>query len=124
MINLNTYIQEALIKKDTKLRSSRSANWSILNAHKGDLIQWNGLELFFTYKGLKKFEYGSDAIQYYWAVNLDTQRVYDKPDTGVGSIAKPELYKLSSEKDTKRVYDLLMKKGYKWDENTLTLSKI
>ncbi len=120
MIDLNNYIQEALIKKNTKLRD-RLQNWSILDARPGDLVHYIGHDLFFAYKGTQKL-YGDNAIEFYWCIYFDSdKKLWDKPHTGVGSIEKPENYELISEKDKQRVYRFLKQKGYKWDENKLEL---
>lgn len=94
MKTITNFIFEKLkLSKDIALEE-----WNINNAADGDIIQWNDSELYFIYKCLntnQKYSHANeDSIVFHIAVNLERDIVYPGPDTGIGDISKPELYKL------------------------------
>lgn len=107
MRHLNELINERLkLNKNTKIKQRDLDNWTILTAERGDLVQRTGLELYFAYKQVKKYKHEpNDVIIYYWAIDLNGNHFYKGPDKGVGTLKRPELYKLASEEDKQRVYN-------------------
>ena len=128
MIKLQDYIQEKLqINKDSKAKPGRD-NWTIETAKNGDIIHWNNTGLYFIYKCLNdKRRYAdtnSDAIVYHVAGNIETNKVYLGPDTGVGSYKNPELFELATDEEVEKFLKFLNEQGYKWNDKKLALLKI
>jgi len=128
MKNLKEIICEKLkINSKTKIHNRNPKDWSILNAEDGDIVELYE-NLLFIYKGLNKDlhvnDAVSDAIVYHATYICDYRKKLEViTDTGVGTIEKPERYKLASPEKCEEFYQALDEHGYKWDEIKLEVVK-
>ena len=124
MNNLNTYINEKLkINSKTKITD----DWSIQNAKNGDII-YCLTNILFIYKGLdinKKYTNNPNGIIYH-ALCDDYNNLSIGPSIGIGTINDNNTYhyKLASNEQCKKMFNILKSHGYKWDESKLELEKI
>ena len=134
MKNISDIIQLSLLTEALKINSKSKVNtrnlenWSILDADEGDIVELNE-NLLFIYKGLNKDYHvnnaSSNTIVYHATYICDERKILKIGiDTGVGTIEKPDRYKLASEEKCEEFYDALKNAGYKWDDVKLKLVKI
>ena len=127
MKQLSQFINEKLHPSKYDKEKQRP-EWSIEFANDGDIVQWNDSELYFIYKCLNKNrkykETDEDTIVYHVACNLEQKKLYLGPDTGVGDINKPKLFKLANEEQIKNIFEFLKENGYKWDDNKKELIEL
>ena len=128
MKDLKDIIQEKLkVGSKTKIHTRNLEDWSIADAEDGDIVELNDT-LLFIYKGLNKDYHvnnaGDNAIVYHATYICDNRKKLEvTTNTGVGTIEKPERYKLASPEKCEEFYQALDKAGYKWDETKLEVIK-
>ena len=127
MKNINQFIIEKFKININNIKKSNEP-WSIENAEDGDIVELNET-LLFIYKGLNKDFHvnnaGSNAIVYHATYICDNRKLLKVGiDTGVGTIDKPDRYKLASKEKCEEFYEELKKKGYKWDNKKLKIVEI
>ena len=128
MKQLKEIIQEKLkINSKTKIHTQNQEDWTIKDAEDGDMVVWTPGPLIFIYKGLnKEFKVNSttdDAIVYHILYNPEQDKIYPGPDTGIGDINKPNVYRLATEEEYEILLGGINKHGYKWDETKLEVVK-
>jgi len=130
MKNLINIIEKLKVNSQTKIHNKNPEDWNIEKAENGDIICTNGdkvytKHVYFIYKCLDK---DKKTIIYHACCDnmfrLSQLRI--GPNTGVGTIDNNDLfkYKLASDDQCQKLFDLLKKKGYEWDETKLELVKI
>jgi len=131
MKNLISIIEKLKVNSQTKVHkyNKNPKDWNIENAEDGDIVCT--MYICFIYKCLdkdKKYSNSDKAIVYHACCDnmFSLSQLQIGPDIGVGSIDNDGLfkYKLASDDQCKKLFDLLKKKGYEWDETKLELVKI
>ena len=118
--------EKLIINKNIKIKRNLD-DWTIETAQDGDIVALDET-LLFIYKGLNKDFHinnsGDDVIVYHATYICDNRKKLEViTDTGVGTIEKPERYKLASPEKCEEFYQALDKAGYKWDETKLEVIK-
>ena len=129
MKDLINIIEKLKVNSQTKVYNRNPEDWNIENAEDGDIICTK--YVCFIYKCLdkdKKYSNSDRAIIYHACCDnmFSLSQLLIGPDIGVGTVDNNSLYnyKLASDKQRKKLFDLLKKKGYEWDETKLELVKI
>ena len=129
MKDLINIIEKLKVNSQTKVYNRNPEDWNIENAEDGDIICTT--YVCFIYKCLdkdKKYSNSDRAIIYHACCDntFNLSRLRIGPDIGVGTVDYNSLYnyKLASDEQCKKLFDLLKKKGYEWDETKLELVKI
>ena len=128
MKDLKDIIQEKLkVGSKTQIHTRNQEDWNIQNAENGDFVVWTPGTLYFIYAGLNKdFKVNNttdDTIVYHILYNPEQDKIYPGPDTGIGGINKPNVYRLATEEEYEILLGGINKHGYKWDETKLEVIK-
>lgn len=129
MKNLISIIEKLKVNSNTKVHNKNPEDWNIEKAEDGDIVCTK--YVCFIYKCLdkdKKYSNSDRAIIYHACCDnmFSLSQLRIGPDTGVGTVDHNDLYKyeLASNERCQKLFDLLKKKGYEWDETKLELIKL
>lgn len=123
MKNLINIIEKLKVNSKTKIND----DWTIKDAKNGDIICCV-TNILFIYKDLdinKKYTHNPNGIIYH-ALCDDYNNLSIGPNVGIGTINDNNTYhyKLASNEQCKKMFNILKSHGYKWDESKLELEKI
>ncbi len=124
MKSINNYLFEALIKKDTKIKSKP---WTIEDAQDGDIIsiesQVDKNVIFIII--FKKID--NDIIKRkikYYGYYYSKKKVFTKCDDEESYFSINTKHWLSTEGEKQKLFNSMKDAGYKWDPNKKELVKL
>ena len=134
MKNLINVIQEKLqINSKTNVYNEKDNNygWNIRKAKEGDIIEWIPKNMIFIYKDCKVYPqyYKTRKLISLYASCKNTfaeNTLQTETSIGGGYVSNSTIndYRLASEEQCEKFFDLLKQKGYEWDDKNLKLIKI